>query len=49
MEQIARNRMNMMGNVVEVTNDEMVENTTAESTDDDKEDLEEYESSEDDE
>jgi hypothetical protein len=54
MEQIARNRMNMMGNVVEVTNDDMVynttvENTTAESTDDDKEDLEEYESSEDDE
>jgi hypothetical protein len=44
MEQIARNRMNMMGNVVEVTNDEMVE-----STDEDKEDLEEYESSEDDE
>jgi hypothetical protein len=44
MEQIARNRMNMLGNVVEVSNDE--ENTeNTENTEDVEEDLEEYESS----
>jgi hypothetical protein len=44
MEKIARNRMNTMGNVVEVTEDESnIENTEDESTND--EDLEEYESS----
>jgi hypothetical protein len=46
MEQIARNRMNLMGNVVEVTKDE--ENTeNTENTEDVEEDLEEYESSDD--
>jgi hypothetical protein len=48
MEQIARNRMNLMGNVVEVSKDEEnIEDTNEENKEDVEEDLEEYESSDD--